>query len=128
MLVLSHIHTRFQYRYQIGDAPQTFVLDGASNGLEECGFTISLTEKESGLDIDPLNAAFTLNDAEFIIPDSYRPNHRTLTKHAEVILQTNELSLEGEYDLTLAVHDLWGATDNDPSADIKIWVHRANLC
>lgn len=56
-------------------------LDGASNGELECGFTVSLTERDSGIDMN-LNAfsAFTYQTATFFVPvlDLYKPNHKTL--------------------------------------------------
>ena len=30
----------------------TIVLDGASNGIEECGFNMKLAEKDTGIAID----------------------------------------------------------------------------
>ena len=86
----------------------TFLLDGAQNGLEECGFNVRLTERDAEvpISVDLLFPVFTVNDAQFTVDDPYRPNHKTLSKHAEVVLFTDELSLEGEYNLTMTISDL----------------------
>ena len=126
---MNHLET--EYAYQIGDPSITILLDGAQNGLEECGFNVRLTERGAKVpvSVDLLFPVFTFNDAQFTVDDPYRPNHKTLSKHAEVIVFTSELSLEGEYNLTMTISDLWGADpENDPTCDIKIWVHRANPC
>ena len=52
LLTLNHIATEFEYEYRIGDPAMTIVLDGASNGIEECGFTMKLAERDTGLAID----------------------------------------------------------------------------
>ena len=100
-------------------------MDGARNGAQECGFTVSLTERDTGIDID-FNPAYTFHDVTFVEPvlDLYKPNHKTLNKDAKILLDTIDLTLEDEYDLRMTISDLWGATPEDPSFNFKVWIHR----
>ena len=81
------------------------------------------------MDIDFINPAFNLIDAEFSTDDPERPNHKILDKSAVVVLETDDLSLEGEYNLVMTVSDLkLGKAPGDPSNELKVWIYRENLC